>query len=58
VLLKAADRTATLQLRYDRFEYQAKTPERASMVAAIRQRISTLTGEAQLPLAPQGCATG
>ncbi|MGW2109407.1 hypothetical protein [Streptomyces sp. NPDC001948] len=38
VLLKSPDNIATLQLRYDRIDYQVKE-ERAGMFAAIRQRI-------------------
>lgn len=57
ILLKSPDNTATLQLRYDRFDYLVK-PERAEVFAAIRRRISTVTGEAPLP-AMLGCsATG
>ncbi|RSS84994.1 hypothetical protein EF919_38315, partial [Streptomyces sp. WAC02707] len=57
ILLRSPDNTATLQLRYDRFDYPVK-PERAEMFAAIRRRISAVTGEAQLP-AMHGCsATG
>lgn len=48
VLLKSPDNTATLQLRYDRIDYPIKE-ERAEMFAAIRRRISALTGEAPLP---------
>ncbi|WP_331727028.1 hypothetical protein OG215_41810 (plasmid) [Streptomyces globisporus] len=55
VLLKAPDRSATLQLRYDRYDYPSLPPE---MLAAIRQRISRLIGEKQLPLMPEGKATG
>ncbi|MFE9679775.1 hypothetical protein ACFYO5_37715 [Streptomyces sp. NPDC006259] len=51
VLLKALDNSATLQLRYDRFDYRVKA-ERAEMFAAIRRRISALTGEAPLPAMP------
>ncbi|MEU5958260.1 hypothetical protein [Streptomyces sp. NPDC047525] len=53
VLLKSADRTATLQLRYDRIDYPVKD-DRAEIFAAIRRRISKLTGEAPLPSMP-GC---
>ncbi|MDX3206651.1 hypothetical protein [Streptomyces scabiei] len=57
ILLKSPDNTATLQLRYDRFDYPVK-PERAEMFAAIRRRISTVTGEAPLPAMPDCSATG
>ncbi|MFB8000331.1 hypothetical protein ACFC4G_47225 [Streptomyces sp. NPDC056002] len=57
VLLKALDNSATLQLRYDRFDYPVKA-ERAEMFAAIRRRISALTGEAPLPAMPGCSATG
>ncbi|MFJ8855723.1 hypothetical protein [Streptomyces sp. NPDC102437] len=57
ILLKSPDNTATLQLRYDRFDYPVK-PERAEMFAAIRRRISTVTGEAPLPAMPGCSATG
>ncbi|WP_445521376.1 hypothetical protein [Streptomyces sp. NEAU-174] len=52
VLLKSRDRTATLQLRYDRCDYPVR--DRAEMFAAIRHRISKITGEAPLPSMP-GC---
>lgn len=54
VLLKSPDNTATLQLRYDRIDYPV-VEERAEMFAAIRRRISSLTGEALLPAMP-GCS--
>lgn len=54
VLLKARDNTATLQLRYDRVDYQV-VEERAEMFSAIRRRISSVTGEALLPAMP-GCS--
>jgi hypothetical protein len=57
ILLKSRDNTATLQLRYDRFDYTVK-PERAEVFAAIRRRISTVTGEAPLPAMPGCSATG
>ncbi len=57
ILLKSPDGTATLQLRYDRFDYPVK-PERAEMFAAIRRRISTVTGDAVLPMMPGCSATG
>ncbi|WP_327740427.1 hypothetical protein OG749_45925 (plasmid) [Streptomyces nojiriensis] len=57
VLLKSPDNTATLQLRYDRIDYPIKE-ERAEMFAAIRRRISALTGEAPLPAMPGCSATG
>ncbi|MEU2354378.1 hypothetical protein ABZ599_15670 [Streptomyces misionensis] len=57
MLLKAQDRTAALQLRYDRFEYKI-TPERAEVFKAIQRRISKVTGEASLPSMPEGSATG
>ncbi|MFF5393172.1 hypothetical protein ACFY5H_33460 [Streptomyces sp. NPDC013012] len=57
ILLRSPDNTATLQLRYDRFDYPVK-PERAEMFAAIRRRISAVTGEAQLPAMPGCSATG
>lgn len=53
VLLKAPDRTATLQLRYDRIDYPIRE-DRAEVFAAIRRRISKLTGEIPLPAMP-GC---
>ncbi|MFG2987577.1 hypothetical protein ACGFYQ_41460 [Streptomyces sp. NPDC048258] len=56
MLLKSPDRTATLQLRYDRVDYPEK--DRAEMVRAIRQRIGKLTGEAPLSLIPGGRADG
>ncbi|MFD7899062.1 hypothetical protein [Streptomyces sp. NPDC059743] len=56
VLLKSADQSAALQLRYDRADYPVK--DRAAMFAAIRRRISQLTGEEQLPPMPAGQATG
>lgn len=52
VLLKSWDRTATLQLRYDRVDYTVG--DRAELFAAIRRRIGTVTGEAPLPALP-GC---
>ncbi|MEU3137682.1 hypothetical protein ABZ691_33600 [Streptomyces sp. NPDC006854] len=55
VLLQAPDCSGTLQLRYDRYDYPSLPPE---MLAAIRQRISRLTGEKQLPFTPEGRATG
>ncbi|MFF3275998.1 hypothetical protein ACFYWU_34430 [Streptomyces chrestomyceticus] len=59
VLLQDQAETATLQLRYDRFDYPAKgRTDRTEMFAAIRQRISKVTGEAQLPPMPDGRATG
>ncbi|MER5347126.1 hypothetical protein ABT030_43975 [Streptomyces mirabilis] len=57
VLLKSPDRTATLQLRYDRIDYPIKE-DRAEMFAAIRRRTSALTGEASLPTMPGSSATG
>ncbi len=57
ILLKSPDNTVALQLRYDRFDYPVK-PERAEMFAAIRRRISTVTGEAPLPAMPGCSATG
>ncbi|OLO25875.1 hypothetical protein PZ61_0236270 [Streptomyces sp. MNU77] len=57
VLLKSPDGSAALQLRYDRFDYPVKE-ERAEMFAAIRRRISALTGEALLPPMPGCSATG
>ncbi|MFF5553998.1 hypothetical protein [Streptomyces olivaceoviridis] len=57
VLLKAPDGTATLQLRYDRVDY-AVTEDRAETFAAIRRRISAVTGEASLPAMPGCSATG
>ncbi|MFC8949511.1 hypothetical protein [Streptomyces rochei] len=57
VLLKAPDRTAALQLRYDRVDYPIKE-EHAETFAAIRRRISALTGEASLPAMPGCSATG
>ena len=57
VLLKSPDRTATLQLRYDRIDYPIRE-DRAEMFAAIRRRITTLTGEASLPAMPNCAATG
>ncbi|MET8682396.1 hypothetical protein ABZW18_33745 [Streptomyces sp. NPDC004647] len=56
VLLKSPDRSATLQLRYDRVDYPEK--DRADMFRAIRQRIGKLTSEAPLPLVPGGRADG
>ncbi|WP_432052436.1 hypothetical protein [Streptomyces xiamenensis] len=55
--MKSPDNTVALQLRYDRFDYPVK-PERAEMFAAIRRRISTVTGEAPLPAMPGCSATG
>ncbi|MEU0213924.1 hypothetical protein ABZ281_01995 [Streptomyces sp. NPDC006265] len=57
VLLKSPDRTAALQLRYDRIDYPI-AKDRTEMFAAIRQRTSALTGEASLPATPGGSATG
>jgi hypothetical protein len=57
ILLKSPDNTAILQLRYDRFAYPVK-PERAETFAAIRRRISIVTGEAPLPAMPGCSATG
>ncbi|WP_260859884.1 hypothetical protein [Streptomyces cupreus] len=57
VLLKSPDRTAALQLRYDRIDYPIRE-DRAEMLAAVRRRISTLTGEASLPSMPGCSATG
>ncbi|MFI1205606.1 hypothetical protein ACH4VR_40330 [Streptomyces sp. NPDC020883] len=54
VLLKAADGTA-LQLRYDRLDHPVKN--RAETCAAIRHRISKITGEAALPPMPDGRAS-
>ncbi|MGW3882807.1 hypothetical protein ACWEC4_22200 [Streptomyces sp. NPDC005055] len=56
VLLKSPDRTATLQLRYDRVDYPTK--HRAEMLEAIRRRISKLTGDAPLPALAEGRADG
>ncbi|MFD6967390.1 hypothetical protein [Streptomyces sp. NPDC059949] len=56
VLLKAPDRTAALQLRYDRVDYPER--DRAEMFRAIRQRIGKLTGDAPLPVVPGGWADG
>lgn len=56
VLLKAPDRTAALQLRYDRVDYPVR--DRAEMFRAIRQRIGKLTGDAPLPVVPGGRADG
>lgn len=55
VLLKSPDRTAVLQLRYDRIDYPIPA-EHAEVFAAIRRRTSALTGEALLP-AMSGSAT-
>lgn len=52
VLLKAPNGTATLQLRYDRFDYAVQG--RFETFAAIRQRIAKVTNEARLPSMP-GC---
>ncbi|MFF6829246.1 hypothetical protein [Streptomyces longwoodensis] len=57
VLLQALDRTATLQLRYDRFQYKI-TPERTEVFEVIQRRISKVTGNASLPSIPDGSATG
>ncbi|MER5550070.1 hypothetical protein ABT072_48725 [Streptomyces sp. NPDC002589] len=57
VLLKSPDRTAVLQLRYDRIDYPIKK-ERAELFAAIRRRTSALTGEASLPAMPGCSGTG
>ncbi|WP_329046723.1 hypothetical protein [Streptomyces sp. NBC_01422] len=57
VLLKSPDRTATLQLRYDRFDYPIRE-DRAQMFAAIRRRVSAVTGEGPLPAMPGCSATG
>ncbi|MFJ9078175.1 hypothetical protein ACIRO3_23505 [Streptomyces sp. NPDC102278] len=57
VLLKSPDHTATLQLRYDRFDYPIRE-DRAAMFAAIRRRISAVSGEASLPAMPGCSATG
>ncbi|MFE2271434.1 hypothetical protein ACFXB4_19575 [Streptomyces lavendulae] len=57
VLLKSPDHTATLQLRYDRFDYPIRE-DRAEMFAAIRRRISAVTGDAPLPAMPGCSATG
>ncbi|WP_055533891.1 hypothetical protein [Streptomyces graminilatus] len=58
VLLTSPDRTATLQLRYDRFDNWDK--DHADMRAAIQRRISkvAVTSEAQLPLMPGCSGTG
>ncbi|MFF1414501.1 hypothetical protein ACFVX6_32775 [Streptomyces sp. NPDC058289] len=53
---KVTDRTAALQLRYDRVDHPEE--DRAEMFRAIRQRIGKLTGEAPLPLIPGGRADG
>ncbi|MFG2133124.1 hypothetical protein ACGFNV_35840 [Streptomyces sp. NPDC048751] len=57
VLLKSPDRTATLQLRYDRVDYPI-WEDRAEMFVAIRRRTRTMTGEASLPAMPGCSATG
>ncbi|MEW2290817.1 hypothetical protein [Streptomyces sp. NPDC047841] len=57
VLLKAPDRTDTLQLRYDRVDY-AVMQDRAETFAVIRRRVSAVTGEASLPAMPGCSATG
>ncbi|MFB7511114.1 hypothetical protein ACFC0P_48490, partial [Streptomyces broussonetiae] len=57
VLLKSPDRTAALQLRYDRIDYPI-TKDHTEMFAAIRRRTSALTGEASLPAMPGCSATG
>lgn len=56
VLLQSPDRTATLQLRYDRSDYPVR--DRAEMFEAIHRRISKVTGQAALPLMPGRCGTG
>ncbi|NED35830.1 hypothetical protein [Streptomyces sp. SID8499] len=57
VLLKSPDRSASLQLRYDRIDYPIRK-HRAEMFAAIRRRTSALTGEASLPVMPGCSGTG
>jgi hypothetical protein len=55
--LKSPDRSAALQLRYDRIDYPIRK-HRAEMFAAIRRRTSALTGEASLPVMPGCSGTG
>ncbi|WP_369220653.1 hypothetical protein AB5J52_00625 [Streptomyces sp. R39] len=55
VLLKSLDRTATLQLRYERIDYPIGKSH-SGLFAAIRQRTSAAPGEAPLPSMP-GCST-
>lgn len=56
VLLKSPDGTAALQLRYDREEFLAK--DREAQTAAVRRRISKVSGEALLAPMPYGDPTG